>query len=83
MNEQSEIGSGEGEQGGLPAMVEQSSDQGNDGALDQRMLEPQPTEQPTEPIDIGGGELPTGQGVGADGGAGLQGVADGDMQEGG
>ena len=63
-------------------MVEQSSDQGDDSSLDQRMLEPQPTEQPTEPIDIGGGELPTGQGVGLDGGLGLQEPTNGDMQEG-
>ena len=82
MNEQS-IDSGEGEQGGLQPMVGQSSDQGDDGAFNERMFEPEPTEQPTAPIDIGSGELPTGQGVGVDGGIGLQGVTDGDMQEGG
>ena len=82
MNEQS-INSGEGEQGGLPPMVEQSSNQGDDSSLDQRMFEPEPTEQPTEPVNIGSGELPTGESVGVDGGLGLQESTDGDMQEGG
>jgi hypothetical protein len=82
MNEQSEIGSGEGEQGGLPPMAGQSSNQGDDSSLDQRMLEPEPTEQPTEPVNIGSGELPTGQSVGADVGAGLQEPSNSDMQEG-
>jgi hypothetical protein len=63
-------------------MVEQSSDQSNNSAFDQRMLEPEPTEQPTEPVNIGSGELPTGQGVGLDGGLGLQEPTNGDMQEG-
>jgi len=81
MNEQS-IDSGESQQGGLPAMVGQSSNQSDDGALDQRVPEPQPTEQPTAPIDIGGSALPTGQGIGTDVGAGLQEPANGDMQEG-
>ena len=81
MNEQS-IDSGEGEQGGLPPMAEQSSNQGDDSSLDQRMLEPEPTEQPTEPVNIGSGELPTGESVGVDGGLGLQESTDGDMQEG-
>jgi len=81
MNEQS-IVSGEGEQGGLPPMAGQSSNQGDDSSLDQRMFEPEPTEQPTEPVNIGSGELPTGQGVGLDGGLGLQEPTNGDMQEG-
>ena len=81
MNEQS-IVSGESEQGGLPSVVEQSSNQSNDSSLDQRMFEPEPTEQPTEPVNIGSGELPTGQGVGLDGGLGLQEPTNGDMQEG-
>ena len=81
MNEQS-IDGGEGEQGGLQPMVGQSSDQSNDGAFDERMLEPEPTEQPTEPVNIGSGELPTGQSVGADVGAGLQEPSNSDMQEG-
>ena len=81
MNEQS-IVSGESEQGGLPSVVEQSSNQGDDSSLDQRMFEPEPTEQPTEPVNIGSGELPTGQGVGLDGGLGLQEPTNGDMQEG-
>jgi len=46
------------------------------------MFEPEPTEQPTEPVNIGSGELPTGQGVGIDGGIGLQEPTNGDMQEG-
>jgi len=81
MNEQSDI-SGEGQQGGLQPMAGQSSDQSNDGAFDERMLEPEPTEQPTEPVNIGSGELPTGQSVGADVGAGLQEPSNSDMQEG-
>ena len=81
MNEQS-IDGGEGEQGGLQPMVGQSSDQSNDGAFDERMLEPEPTEQSTEPVNIGSGELPTGESVGVDGGIGLQESTDGDMQEG-
>jgi hypothetical protein len=81
MNEQSDY-SGESEQGGLPAMAEQSSDQSNNSPLDQRMPEPQPTIESTEPINIGGGELPTGEGVGVDVGLGLQEPANGDMQEG-
>jgi len=83
MNEQSEIGSGEGEYSGLPPMVEQSSDQGNDGAIDQRVDESQQFNEPTQPIDIGEGALPIGQGAGLDGGAGLQEPPIGDMQEGG
>lgn len=81
MNEQS-IDSGEGEQGGLSPMVEQSSDQGNDGAIDQRVDEPQQPIEPTQPIDIGEGALPIGEGAGIDGGAGLQEPTNGDMQEG-
>lgn len=81
MNEQS-IDSGESEQGGLSPMVEQSSDQGNDGAIDQRVDEPQQPIEPTQPIDIGEGALPIGQGAGIDGGAGLQEPTNGDMQEG-
>ena len=82
MNEQS-IDSGEGEYSGLPPMVEQSSDQGNDGAIDQRVDEPQQLNEPTQSTDIGEGALPIGQGAGIDGGAGLQEPANGDMQEGG
>jgi hypothetical protein len=82
MNEQS-IDSGEGEQGGLSPMVEQSSDQGNDGAIDQRVDESQQFNEPTKPIDIGEGALPIGQGAGIDGGIGLQEPTDGNMQEGG
>ena len=81
MNEQS-IDSGEGEQGGLSPMVEQSSDQGNDGAIDQRVDESQQPIEPTQPIDIGEGTLPIGEGAGIDGGAGLQEPTNGDMQEG-
>ena len=81
MNEQS-IDSGEGEQGGLSPMVEQSSDQGNDGAIDQRVDEPQQPNEPPQPIDIGEGTLPIGQGAGIDGGVGLQEPTNGDMQEG-
>ena len=82
MNEQS-IDSGEGEQGGLPPMVEQSSDQSNDGAIDQRVNGSQQFNEPPQPVDIGEGALPIGQGAGLDGGAGLQEPTDGDMQEGG
>lgn len=63
-------------------MVEQSSDQGNDGAIDQRVDEPQQPIEPTQPIDIGEGALPIGEGAGIDGGAGLQEPTNGDMQEG-
>ena len=82
MNEQS-IDSGEGEQGGLSPMVEQSSDQGNDGAIDQRVDESQQLNEPTQPINIGEGALPIGEGAGIDGGIGLQEPPVGDMQEGG
>lgn len=81
MNEQS-IDSGEGEYSGLPPMVEQSSNQGNDGAIDQRVDEPQQLNEPPQSIDIGEGALPIGQGAGLDGGAGLQEPPIGDMQEG-
>ena len=81
MNEQS-IDSGEGEQGRLQPMVEQSSDQGDDGAIDQRVDEPQQPNEPPQSIDIGEGTLPIGQGAGIDGGAGLQEPTNGDMQEG-
>ena len=81
MNEQS-IDSGESEQGGLSPMVEQSSDQSNDGAIDQRVDEPQQPNEPPQPIDIGEGALPIGQGAGIDGGVGLQEPTNGDMQEG-
>ena len=82
MNEQS-VDSGESEYSGLSPMVEQSSDQGNDGAIDQRVDEPQQPIEPTQPIDIGEGVLPIGESVGLDGGLGLQESTDGDMQEGG
>lgn len=52
------------------------------GAIDQRVDEPQQPIEPTQPIDIGEGALPIGQGAGIDGGAGLQEPANGDMQEG-
>ena len=81
MNEQS-IDSGEGEQGGLSPMVEQSSDQCNDGAIDQRVDESQQPIESPQPVDIGEGVLPIGQGAGIDGGAGLQESTNGDMQEG-
>ena len=81
MNEQS-IDSGESEYSGLSPMVEQSSDQGNDGAIDQRVDEPQQPNEPPQPIDIGEGTLPIGQGAGIDGGVGLQEPTNGDMQEG-
>jgi len=82
MNEQS-IDSGEGEYSGLPPMVEQSSNQGNDGAIDQRVDESQQPNEPPQSIDIGEGALPIGQGAGIDGGIGLQEPTDGNMQEGG
>jgi len=82
LDEQS-IDSGEGEYSGLPPMVEQSSDQSDDGAIDQRIDEPQQSIEPPQPIDIGEGELPIGQSAGIDGGIGLQEPTDGDMQEGG
>ena len=82
MNEQS-IDSGEGEQGRLQPMVGQSSDQSDDGAIDQRVDESQQFNEPTKPIDIGEGALPIGQGAGIDGGIGLQEPTDGNMQEGG
>ena len=81
MNEQS-IDSGESEQGGLSPMVEQSSNQGNDGAIDQRVDESQQPIESPQPIDIGEGTLPIGQGAGIDGGVGLQEPTNGDMQEG-
>ena len=64
-------------------MVEQSSDQGNDGTIDQRVDESQQFNEPTQSVDIGEGALPIGQGAGLDGGIGLQEPTDGDMQEGG
>ena len=81
MNEQS-VDSGESEYSGLSPMAEQSSDQGNDGAIDQRVDESQQPNEPPQSIDIGEGTLPIGQGAGIDGGAGLQEPTDGDMQEG-
>ena len=81
MNEQS-VDSGESEYSGLSPMVEQSSDQGNDGAIDQRVDESQQPNEPPQPIDIGEGTLPIGQGAGIDGGVGLQEPTNGDMQEG-
>ena len=63
-------------------MVEQSSDQGDDGAIDQRVDEPQQPNEPPQSIDIGEGTLPIGQGAGIDGGVGLQEPPVSDMQEG-